>query len=244
VEVTRCWVAWSSGKDSALALHEALADPGLEVVGLLTTLSEPSDAVTMHAVPRALVEAQAAALGLPLHLVAVPDPCSDDEYERRMGAAVAAAVADGVTAVVFGDLHLADVRAYRETSLAGSGLEPLFPLWERPVGELAARMAGSLEAIVTCVDTAQLDASFAGRRYDDDLLADLPPGVDPCGENGELHTFVRNAPAFAHPIQVTVGATLMDGPFARVPLTPTTDDEHPPRLEGGLQPRSTSPVGP
>jgi uncharacterized protein (TIGR00290 family) len=222
--VRRAWVAWSSGKDSALALHDALADPALEVVGLLTTLDEASDAVTMHAVPRALVEAQAAALGLPLHVVLVPQSCPDGEYQRRMGAAIDVARADGVTVVVFGDLHLADVRAYREEAMAGSGIEPVFPLWEQPVAEVAARIVDlGLAPVVTCVDTSQLDASFVGRRYDHAFLADLPPGVDPCGENGEIHTFVTDAPAFAHPVEVAVGApTTVDGRFTRVALTPTT----------------------
>jgi uncharacterized protein (TIGR00290 family) len=214
-------VAWSSGKDSALALHDALADPGLEVVGLLTTIDEASAAVTMHDVPRALVEAQAAALGLPLHVVAVPWPCPDGEYQRRMGAALDAARSDGVTVVVFGDLHLADVRTYREEAMAGSGLEPVFPLWEQPVDEVAARIVDlGLAPIVTCVDTTQLDASFVGRPYDRSLLADLPTEVDPCGENGELHTFVTDAPAFAHPIPVAIGPPTLTDRFARVTLTP------------------------
>lgn len=221
--VRRAWVAWSSGKDSALALHDALADPGLEVVGLLTTLDEASDAVTMHAVPRALVEAQADALGLPLHVVAVPQPCPDGEYQRRMGAAIDRARADGVEVVVFGDLHLADVRAYREEAMAGSGIEPVFPLWQEPIDQVAARIVDlGLAPVVTCVDTTQLDAAFVGRRYDRAFLADLPGGVDPCGENGEIHTFVTDGPAFAHPVPVTIGppSVAPDGRFARVHLSP------------------------
>ncbi len=221
--VRRAWVAWSSGKDSALALHDALADPTLAVVGLLTTLDEASAAVTMHDVPRGLVEAQAHALGLPLHVVEVPQPCPDGEYQRRMGAALDRALTDGVTAVVFGDLHLADVRAYREAAMAGSGLDPVFPLWEEPVDQVAGRIIDlGLAAVVTCVDTEQLDASFAGRTYDRALLADLPVGVDPCGENGEIHTFVTDGPAFAHPVRVAVGAPRLapDGRFARAALTP------------------------
>lgn len=218
--VRRAWVAWSSGKDSALALHDALVDPGLEVVGLLTTLDEASAAVTMHDVPRALVEAQAAALGLPLHVVEVPSPCPDGLYRERMGAAIDIARAAGVEAVVFGDLHLADVRAYREEAMAGSGLEPVFPLWEQPVAGLAERIIDlGLAPVVTCVDTEQLDASFVGRRYDRAFLAELPAGVDPCGENGEIHTFVTDGPAFAHPVGVQVGDPVLDGRFARVALT-------------------------
>jgi uncharacterized protein (TIGR00290 family) len=218
----RAWVAWSSGKDSALTLHDALADPGLAVVGLLTTTDEALAAVTMHDVPQELVEAQAAALGLPLHVVSVPQPCPDGEYQRRMGAALEVARADGVTVVVFGDLHLADVRAYREDAMAGSGLEPVFPLWHEPVDQVAGRIIDlGLAPVVTCVDTEQLDAAFVGRAYDRALLADLPPGVDPCGENGEIHTFVTDGPAFAHPVPVTVGPPdLSDARFARVALTP------------------------
>ncbi|QYG95350.1 adenine nucleotide alpha hydrolase [Iamia sp. SCSIO 61187] len=214
-------MAWSSGKDSALALHDALDDRGLEVVGLLTTLDQVSAAVTMHDVPRALVEAQAAALGLPLHVVEVPQPCPDGEYRRRMDVALDAARADGVTVVVFGDLHLADVRAYREEAMAGSGLDPVFPLWDEPVDQVAGRIIDlGLAAVVTCVDTDQLDARFVGRTYDRDLLADLPAGVDPCGENGELHTFVTDGPAFAHPVPVAVGPPRTGDRFARVRITP------------------------
>ncbi|HEX7131399.1 MAG TPA: hypothetical protein VF228_02435 [Iamia sp.] len=220
-EPRRAWVAWSSGKDSALALHDALADPGLAVVGLLTTTSEATAAVTMHEVPRMLVEAQARALGLPLHVVSVPDPCPDDVYQQRMGDALDRARADGVTVVVFGDLHLADVRAYREEAMAGSGLDPVFPLWDQPVDQVAARIVDlDLAPVVTCVDTEQLDAAFVGRTYDRSLLADLPAGVDPCGEHGELHTFVTDGPAFAHPVPVSVGPPRTDGRFARVALTP------------------------
>lgn len=220
----RAWVAWSSGKDSALALHDALADPALEVVGLLTTIDQASAAVTMHAVPRVLVAAQAAALGLPLHVVEVPSPCPDDLYRERMEAALSVARAEGVTAVVFGDLHLADVRAYREEAMDGSGLVPVFPLWEQPVDDVAARIVDlGLAPVVTCVDTEQLDASFVGRAYDRSLLADLPAGVDPCGENGEIHTFVTDGPAFSHPVPVSIGPPTLapDGRFARVALTPS-----------------------
>lgn len=217
----RAWVAWSSGKDSALALHDALADPTLAVVGLLTTLDEASAAVTMHGVPRTLVEAQAVALGLPIHVVDVPQPCPAEEYELRMEAALDVARADGISVVVFGDLHLADVRAYREDAMAGSGFEPVFPLWEEPVDRVAERIVDlGLAPVVTCVDTEQLDARFAGRAYDRELLAELPAGVDPCGENGEIHTFVTDGPAFAHPVPVTVGPPTFDGRFARVALSP------------------------
>lgn len=217
----RCWVAWSSGKDSALALHEARRDPGLEVVGLLTTTDRTADAVTMHGVPTGLVEAQARALGLPLEVVALPQPCPDDEYGRRMAEALGRARAQDVEMVVFGDLHLADVRAYREASMRASGLEPVFPLWGRPPAETARRIVDAgIEAVVVCVDGDRLDPALVGRRYDHDLLADLPDDVDPCGENGELHTFVVDGPDFARPVPVRPGAVTNDGRFARVDLAP------------------------
>ncbi len=202
----RAWVSWSSGKDSTLALAEARADSSLEVAGLLTTLNEDADRVAMHAVRRVLLERQAAALGLPLHVVEIPADCPNEVYEQRMSAAVEAALADGVSRMVFGDLHLADVRAYRERMLAPSGIEPVFPLWGRPTAALAREMLDrGVRATLTCVDPARLDRSFAGRVFDADLLADLPGDVDPCGENGEFHTFVHGGPGFAAPLAVRVG---------------------------------------
>ena len=160
----------------------------------------------MHAVRRKLAEAQAAAIGLPLRAIELPWPCSNEEYEARMAEACRAAVADGFEAIVFGDLFLRDVREYRERALAGSGLKPVFPLWEMPTRELAEEMIrGGLRARITCVDTRQLDRAFAGREFNLELLAELPPGVDPCGENGEFHTFAYAGPMFAHAIPVATG---------------------------------------
>ena len=199
-------MSWSSGKDSALALHRARTDPAVEVVGLLTTFNGAADRVAMHAVRRELAEAQAARLGLPLHAVDLPYPCPNDVYESRMSEALAHARADGVTQVVFGDLFLADIRAYREEALAGSGVVPLFPLWQHPTHELAREMlAAGIQAVITCVDPAQLPAEFAGRAFDQQLLDVLPDGVDPCGENGEFHTFVWDGPGFDAPIAVRTG---------------------------------------
>ena len=183
-----------------------LRQQGVEIAGLLTTFNEVADRVAMHAVRHVLVEAQAAAAGLPLRAVPLPWPCSNHQYESLMAEACRAAVADGIDAIAFGDLFLRDVREYRERSLAGSGLEPLFPLWEMPTRDLAHEMIRSgLRARITCVDKKVLDASFAGREFDLALLADLPPQVDPCGENGEFHSFVYDGPMFRHPIPVTVG---------------------------------------
>ena len=217
----RTWVSWSSGKDSTLALAEARADPELEVVGLLTTLNRSADRVAMHAVRRELLLAQADAVALPVHQVELPWPCSNEEYQRLMTDAVAVARSTGVTRMVFGDLFLADVRAYREEALAGSGIEPVFPLWGRPTSELAVEMLDrGIRATITCVDPRQLDAAYAGRAFDRDLLADLPSGVDPCGENGEFHTFVHAGPGFAAPLDVRVGEVVERDGFVFADVLP------------------------
>ena len=202
----KAWMSWSSGKDSAHALAQVLRGGDVEIVALVTTVTATYDRVAMHAVRRTLLERQAAALGLPLHVVELPTPCTNEEYEARFGAALARAVADGITHVVFGDLFLADVRAYRERQLAAHGLTPVFPLWQRDTRELAREMVASgLRARLTCVDPKVLDRRFAGRAFDDALLAELPASVDPCGERGEFHTFVTHSPAFSSPIDVSVG---------------------------------------
>ena len=199
-------VAWSSGKDSAWSLHEVLRAGELEVVGLLTTVTSEFGRVSMHAVREALLDAQAAALGLPCRKVRIPWPCPNDAYEREMAAAVAEARAAGVTRIVFGDLFLAYIRAYREERLAGTGVAPVFPLWGRETALLAREMiAGGLVATLTCVDPRRLDRALAGRPFDAALLAALPAGVDPCGENGEFHTFVSAGPMFRAPLEVVGG---------------------------------------
>jgi uncharacterized protein (TIGR00290 family) len=199
-------LSWSSGKDSAWALHVLRSDPRVHVAGLLTTFNEAVDRVAMHAVRRELVEAQAEAAGLPLVRVAIPSPCPNEIYEERMRDAVSRAVADGFTHVAFGDLFLEDVRRYREERLAGTGLQPIFPLWGKPTQALAHEMiAGGLEAILTCVDPRVLDRAFAGRRYNSALLGDLPSTIDPCGERGEFHSFCCAGPMFSTPIPVETG---------------------------------------
>ncbi len=202
----RVLLSWSSGKDSAWALHLLRQRPDVEIAGLVTTFNTAANRVAMHAVRRALVEAQAESAGLPLWPVELPWPCSNADYESRMGTVCRRAVSEGMTAVAFGDLFLEDIRAYREKQLAGTGLEPLFPLWRIPTGDLGREMirAGQ-KAVLTCVDPAKLDACFAGRQYDVVLLDALPASVDPCGENGEFHTFVYDGPAFSRPLKVRTG---------------------------------------
>ena len=198
-------LAWSSGKDSAWTLH-ALHQQNIEVAALLTTLNEAADRVAMHGVRRELLERQAASAGVPLWQIPLPWPCTNDEYEARMADACRRAVAEGFGTIAFGDLYLQDVRAYRERQLAGSGLTPIFPLWEMPTTLLARDMiAGGLRARLSCIDSRVLNPSFAGREFDRALLADLPESADPCGENGEFHSFVYDGPMFREPIAVQSG---------------------------------------
>lgn len=202
-------LSWSSGKDSAWALHLLRQNPAVQVAALLTTFNESVDRVAMHAVRRTLVEAQAAAAGLPLWRVPIPSPCPNEIYEARMRDAVMRARAEGFTHAAFGDLFLEDIRHYREERLAGSGLDPLFPVWGLETHALAREMiAAGVEAVLTCVDPRQIDRGFAGRRYDASLLADLPASADPCGERGEFHTFCCAGPMFRAPIPVAIGETL------------------------------------
>jgi len=202
----RVLLSWSSGKDSAWTLHVLRQQPEIEVVGLLTTVNAEFDRVAMHSTRRSVLEAQAKAAGLPLWIVPLPWPCSNEIYEARMAEACKRAVDEGVEAIAFGDLFLADVRAYRVEKLKPTGLEPLFPLWEIPTDELARTMiAGGLRARVVCVDPNKLPTSFAGREFDEAFLADLPPGTDPCAERGEFHTCVYAGPMFTAPLALDAG---------------------------------------
>jgi uncharacterized protein (TIGR00290 family) len=215
-------VSWSTGKDSAWTLHLLRQQhPGC-TAGLLTTLNESFDRVAMHAVRRALLQAQAEAAGLPLYAIDLPWPCSNEAYEARMAEAVKRLEDDGFTHIAFGDLFLADVRRYREERLAGTRLTPMFPLWKgKPTRELAAEMIDSgLRAYVTCVDPRLLSAAFAGRQFDRSLLADMPESVDPCGENGEFHSFAWDGPMFSHPVPVRPGVTVERDGFVFADLTP------------------------
>lgn len=211
----RTLISWSSGKDSAWTLLRLRDDPRYELAGLVTTINRAFDRVAMHAVRVSLLEAQAAAAGLPLWKVEIPNPCSNEQYESAMGKLIEDAVADGIEFFAFGDLYLQDIRQYRERLLAPTPIRPVFPLWEEPTPTLAREMiAGGLRARITCVDPKALDPSFAGREFDQQFLEDLPPGVDPCGERGEFHTFAYAGPMFRQPIALQSGQTVeRDGFF-------------------------------
>lgn len=202
-------LSWSSGKDSAWSLHLLRQQGDYEIIGLLTTINAAFDRVAMHSTRREILEQQAQAAGLPLITIPLPWPCSNADYERIMQDVCRSAVEQGVSAIAFGDLFLGDIRAYRERQLQGTGLEPLFPLWQIPTPQLAEEMiAGGLRAKLVCVDPKKLSPEFAGRDFNRQLLADLPAGVDPCGENGEFHTFVYDAPCFTGPIEVENGIVI------------------------------------
>jgi uncharacterized protein (TIGR00290 family) len=199
-------LSWSSGKDSAWALHVLRQQPDVRVLGLVTTLNETYRRVAMHAVRLELLQRQAAAVRLPLRIVNIPQPCSNAEYEEAMRRVVEDARREGIEWMAFGDLFLQDIREYREAKLSGTGIAPLFPLWGIPTGELARRMISSgLRAVLTCVDPRQLAAGFAGREFDEQLLRELPAHVDPCGERGEFHTFAYDGPMFEKPVETEAG---------------------------------------
>ena len=214
-------IAWSSGKDSAWALHETRVTGDFEIVGALTTVTDRFHRVSMHGVREELLRAQLDAAGLRPVIIHIPYPCPNEIYERKMAEAVAAARASGVTHMIFGDLFLEDVRAYRERQLSGTGIVPVFPLWGRPMRALADDMidAGT-EAYVCTVDLKKLPASVAGRRFDRVLLDALPAGIDPCGENGEFHSFVSGGPMLSRKVAVKTGQTVERDGFAYTDLLP------------------------
>ena len=217
----RTLLSWSSGKDAAWALRVLRGDDSVEVVGLFSSVNERYDRVSMHSTRADLVSRQAAAAGLPLHMVRLPDPCTDEQYRERMKEFVAGAVEQGIECMAFGDLFLEDVRSYRENQLADTGIEPVFPLWDMPTDELADEMlAAGLEAYVSSVDLKKLPVSFAGRRWSRELLAELPPGTDPCGENGEMHTVVTNGPMFGRRIDTEIGEIVERDGFAYADVIP------------------------
>lgn len=214
---------WSGGKDSAMALHalRSSASADVHIAALLTTITDQYDRISMHGVRRALLERQAESLGLPLHPVLIPPQCINATYEQRMKEALTQHFAQGVRRVAFGDIFLEDLRAYREKNLGLVGMEALFPIWKRDTRELAREFVRlGFRAVAVCVDPRVLDASFAGRELDASFFADLPPGVDPCGENGEFHTFVFDGPEFRAPIAVRVGEKVMRDGFCFCDLLP------------------------
>jgi uncharacterized protein (TIGR00290 family) len=215
-------LSWSSGKDSAWSLHVLRQQGNYEIVGLLTTINSAFDRVAMHSARRSLVEMQAAAVGLTLIPVPLPWPCSNADYECAMKKVCDDALAQGVQAIAFGDLFLEDIRAYRERQLKQTGLVPLFPLWHLPTGPLAREMMRSgLRAKLVCIDSQKLSAEFLGREFDEQLLRDFPSNVDPCGENGEFHSFVYAGPMFSQEIPVTVGERLQRDGFWYIDLAYT-----------------------
>jgi uncharacterized protein (TIGR00290 family) len=230
----KAWLAWSSGKDSAWALHAVRQTREVNVVALLTTINRDYSRVAMHAVRESLVEMQAAAVGLPLVKVPVPAHCKNQDYERSMASAMERARSEGVFYIVFGDLFLEDIRAFREKNLTACGMKAVFPLWRRNTRVLANEMlAGGLSAYITCVDPARLDRAFAGRRFDSKLLAELPREVDPCGENGEFHTFACAGPMLRPPLLISVGEIVERDGFVFADLLPGTEVAMAPYLSRG-----------
>lgn len=214
-------ISWSTGKDSAYALHQIRQIDSYEVVGLLSTITEEYDRVSMHATRHELLKKQAEQTGLPIYPVFIPAACSNEIYEARMQATLDNAIKQGITHIVFGDLFLEDIRKYRELKLATTTITPLFPLWKKETTILAKEMLSSgIKAVITCVDTAKLHSSFAGRQFDEQLLSDLPSGVDPCGEYGEFHTFVYDGPMFRQPISITTGEMVNRDGYTFCDITP------------------------
>jgi len=234
----KTFVSWSGGKDSALALHALLMDPAVEVCGLITTATSGYDRVSMHGVRTALVTAQADAVGLPVHWVHIPPSASNEEYEGAMHEGLRVLVSSGVDSVAFGDLFLQDVREYRERMVAAVGIRPLFPIWGRDTRSLARRfIRDGFRATLVCVDPRQLDVSHCGSAYDDALLDAFPANVDPCGENGEFHTFVSDAPMFSAPIAAQRGDVVERSGFVFCDLLPGDV----PRATSGISSRGGTP---
>ena len=218
---SEAWLAWSSGKDAAWALHVVRERGQVEIAALLTTVTEDYARVSMHAVREELVRAQADSMGLPLHVVRIPKDCTDEVYREKMRSVMLEAKSEGVTEVVFGDVFLEDVRAYRESRLAEVDMTARFPLWGRDTHQLARDMtAGGLRAYVTCLDPRVVPRELAGRAFDEDFLAALPESVDPCGERGEFHTFVRDGPMFSKPLDVEAGETVEREGFVFTDIVP------------------------
>ena len=222
-------VSWSTGKNSAWMLHLLRQQSGVTLAGLVTTINAEFDRVAMHGVRRTLLQAQAEAANLPLHVLPIPHPCPNETYERIMREFIAEQSARGIEAMAFGDLFLEDIRRYREQKLAGTGITPLFPVWGIPTAKLARDMiAGGLAAYITCLDPRRLPQHLAGRRFDAHLLEELPAGIDPCGENGEFHTFACAGPMFSRPIAVEKGEIVTRDGFTFCDLLPVPESREAP----------------
>lgn len=220
-KMKRAVVSWSTGKDCAWALHRARLGGTLEIAGLLATVNAEFGRVSMHGIRRELAELQACALGLPLIPVELPWPCPNEEYERRMAETCSRLRAEGIEAIVFGDIHLADVRAYRENRLNGTGIEPLFPLWGSDSAALVEEMlAAGLRSVIACLDPARVDPALAGAELTREVVRGLPAQVDPCGENGEFHTFAFAGPMFRHPVPIRTGACVQRDGFVYADILP------------------------
>ncbi|WP_107852589.1 Dph6-related ATP pyrophosphatase [Oceanimonas marisflavi] len=216
-------MSWSSGKDSAWALHTLQQHPEYKVVGLFTTVNEAFERVAMHGVRTELLRQQADALGLPLEVIALPWPCTNEDYQARMGAFIKGAKKRGIDAFGFGDLLLEDVKQYRENQLAGTGIEAVFPIWHTPTDSLPHKMIeNGLRAVITCLDPKKVPKAFAGRELTAELLAELPEGTDPCGENGEFHTFVFDGPMFRQPVTIAPGEVVERDGFVFADILPAS----------------------
>ena len=214
-------MSWSSGKDSAWALHQLLQNPDYEVVGLFSTINKEVDRVAMHGVRVELLKAQAESIGLPVEIIELPDPCTNEDYERIMGTFIDMVKADNIECIAFGDLYLEDIRKYREGQLKDTGIEPIFPIWGIPTDELSNTLIeNGIKTVITCVDSKQISEDFAGKEYDQHFLESLPESADPCGENGEFHSFVYDGPMFKEAIKITVGETIHKGQFVFADVLP------------------------
>jgi uncharacterized protein (TIGR00290 family) len=214
-------LSWSSGKDSAWALHVLRQQHDIEVVGLFCTFNKKFERGAMHAVRNELICQQAESIGLPLQLIPIPDPCSDSEYKRIMANFIEQVKSQGIDTIAFGDLFLEEIRSYREESLVGTGITPLFPIWGIPTNELSKEMINSgLRAKITCIDPKYLPAEFAGHEYDSTFLEQIPDAIDPCGEKGEFHSFAYDGPMFKNKLNISVGETVTRDGFIYTDLLP------------------------
>lgn len=221
-------LSWSSGKDSAWALHHLRSDPAYEVAGLFTTVTGDFDRVSIHGVRTELLRLQAESIGLPLDLITLPYPCSNEQYESLMQDLIAKALARGLKFMAFGDIFLEDVRRYREEKLKGSGIRPLFPIWGQPSSEIAGGLISSgFEAVIASLNPDRVPARFIGQRYNQAFLDRLPPSVDPCGENGEFHTFVTYGPIFDRPVETEAGEIVNRDGFLYADLMPRNNLQKP-----------------